>query len=228
MPEAPTLKEPPSPAELLKLEHMTQVTHHSDGTFTYNPSAKVRSRIVYNPDGSFTVFPADIESLPPLAKLAKESRLVRFVLRLVGLFTLALWTVIGFLLWVPLLTRMITIFFGALIAAMVSGRDPTDAKNHLDFAAAFYIRGFMLIKDAIAGVPHRSGPFFVPQQEHWYKIARELIFAIIFWISLAILWSTILNRLFTLASFTPTSIAFLVIAALIIAFVWRRSRTAPP
>lgn len=68
---------------------------------------------------------------------------------LIEFFILGIWAVLGFLLWIPLLTRMMTAFVGTVIMSLYTNSDITRAKTSLEAAVTFYSRGFRLISDAL-------------------------------------------------------------------------------
>jgi len=77
---------------------------------------------------------------------------VRVVHFLVHLIVLAVWAVIGFVLWIPFLTRMILIFTGAVIVTIYKNSNPTRAQRALEAAIRFYIHGFEIISARCVGI----------------------------------------------------------------------------
>jgi hypothetical protein len=94
------------------------------------------------------------------------------------------------------MTRMILVFFSAVVSTMFTGRDPTHARLSLDYAITFYSRGFHLIRDSMRGTLHKSGPYIIPEGEHWGRVLRELAFAILFWIGIFLFWEAVTGRIF--------------------------------
>ncbi len=64
---------------------------------------------------------------------------------------LAVWAVLGFLLWVPLLIRAILGFSLSLSQSMLVGSRPEEAGRILMDSVGFYRRGFSVAVDAIRG-----------------------------------------------------------------------------
>ena len=72
---------------------------------------------------------------------------------------LALWAVVGFLFWVPLLLRSMLEFTLALIQSMLEGARPVQAGRVLRDTVDFYRRGFLVAIEAVFGKlpePERS------------------------------------------------------------------------
>jgi hypothetical protein len=140
--------------------------------------------------------------LPELAKPTAlsvphhDSIFIRRLITGIGFTLLGLWAVIGFLLWVPLMGRMIAIFFSAIISTMFTGRDPTQARMALDYAVTFYSRGFELIDASMSGTLRNNGPFLIPEGEHLWRVLRELLFAILFWLGIIFFWKALTHGIF--------------------------------
>lgn len=142
----------------------------------------------------------DAKSSEQLAKALQEthkrlegSRFVKVLTAVINFIVLLIWTVLSFLLWIPLLTRMIVVFTTAIISSMFTGRDPTDAKRHLEFATLFYSRGFALIRDSMHGQLEKSGPFVIPRAKHMHRVAWELVFSVTFWAGIFLVWYGIIT-----------------------------------
>jgi len=125
-----------------------------------------------------------------------DSRFIRSLVTVIGFILLFFWLLLGFVLWVPLMGRMILIFFSAVVSSMFTGRDPTHARVALDYAITFYSRGFELINSSMHGNLQRSGPFVIPEGEHFGRVLRELLFATLFWLGIIFFWEGFANRLF--------------------------------
>ena len=71
------------------------------------------------------------------------------------------WATVGFVLWVPLLVRMIIYFIGVVSAASFRGMDLSHARSGLDFAIEFYVNGFRI---ALTTLDKKLlSPVFIPQ-----------------------------------------------------------------
>src|SRR5439155_15975451 len=64
----------------------------------------------------------------------------------VYVFVGLLWAVIGFVIWVPFLTRMILIFTAAVVKSVYSESNMHNAERGLDAAVTLYIRGFQRVE----------------------------------------------------------------------------------
>ena len=107
-----------------------------------------------------------------------------WIVRIVCGFVIAIWAVLGFLLWVPLLTRMIFVFTATVVTSMYTGHDPTHARHALEAAMSFYSRGFALIFDSMQGDLQKHGPFIIPESAHMARMLWELIFSVLFWLGI--------------------------------------------
>lgn len=107
-----------------------------------------------------------------------------WIVRVVSVFVIAIWVVLGFLLWIPLLTRMIFVFVAAVISSMYTGHDPTHARHALEAAMSFYSRGFVLILDSMKGNLQKHGPFAIPETTHLSRMLWELAFSVFFWLGI--------------------------------------------
>lgn len=114
--------------------------------------------------------------------------IVRFI---VTAITLIIWGVVGFVLWIPLLTRMIAYFVSMIAASSFISTNVAVAQQRLNYAIEFYINGFRKI---IGVMTKTSSDEEVLQNtlptrlEEFFKvIATDLIWTIIFWL-LFIYW----------------------------------------
>lgn len=132
-------------------------------------------------------YTSDPSPRPPRDKVY-DTWPVRIIMAVAGVICLIIWTIFGFLVWLPLMSRMITTFSTAVMSAMITGRDPSDAKHLLDYASTFYVRGFMVIMDAMRGTLHLSGPYIRPAPKHAGRMLMELVFCLMFWIGIVGSW----------------------------------------
>lgn len=119
--------------------------------------------------------------------------LVRIITGFVLIVVTMIWTVVGFLLWVPFLTRMMLIFMAAVVTTIYRNSDPSKAKMGLEHAMTFYIRGFEMI---FASMQNRlEGRQFNPESPKisWVRVLIEVGFAVFFWGGIAIWWAVALN-----------------------------------
>jgi hypothetical protein len=101
-------------------------------------------------------------------------------------WTMMIWTIIGFLCWIPLLTRMTAVFSTRIIISAISQSE--DDGNHLrsnfEDAIGFYLRGFNYIyrvfndrdrnRRTTTGTMRRD-PI------KWGRVCIELSYTVIFW-----------------------------------------------
>jgi hypothetical protein len=116
---------------------------------------------------------------------------ISFVTAIVTVIVLGIWLVVGFLLWIPLLTRMMLIFIAAIIASLYSNKDPTNAQLGLEKAIRFYAEGVETILSTMRG--GARGKPFVQDNVNIGRALKELVIAAGFWIFLILGWSVFLN-----------------------------------
>lgn len=68
--------------------------------------------------------------------------LVRIVMVLVLLVALAVWAVVGFIFWIPLLIRATSVFSTSLVHSAITNQKPSNLGAGLEAAAGFYFNGF--------------------------------------------------------------------------------------
>lgn len=97
---------------------------------------------------------------------------------------LALWAVIGFIFWVPLLLRSMVRFSMALSGSMLSGEEPVEAGRILRDTVSFYRRGFTVAIGAVFG-DERNEPARPKGKKVARKSTREFTFELlgvgVFW-----------------------------------------------
>ncbi len=103
--------------------------------------------------------------------------------------TIAIWTVLGFLCWVPLLVRMTASFSVAILYCTLTNADSSYLRDPLDGAITFYSRGFSMIITILS--PNREdlpiGSRFEFQGE---RVLLEIAWAVVFWASILFLFLT--------------------------------------
>lgn len=88
------------------------------------------------------------------------------------------WCVIGFVLWLPLLVRVISFYVASVVAATYSRRDARPAERALHHAMGFYSNGFKQIWPGHVAV---QGGDDISEPWNWAEIGKELIWAVLFW-----------------------------------------------
>jgi len=92
---------------------------------------------------------------------------------------LALWAVVGFIFWVPLLFRSMFKFTFALSQGMLQGVKPDEAGRILRETVEFYRRGFTVAVDAVFGKPQKPKQPQVRLRPSGFLF--ELGVAVVFW-----------------------------------------------
>ena len=114
--------------------------------------------------------------------------ILKVVKSIVGFIVIVSWAIVGFILWLPLLTRMMAYFTGFVAAASFRKLNLSHAKDSLNFAIEFYINGFRRIliilgSDSIdpAALPTLKNDQPTSLVDFLKSIAADIIWAIIFW-----------------------------------------------
>jgi hypothetical protein len=98
-------------------------------------------------------------------------------------FILLVWMVLGFILWIPLLTRVIAAYVATIVASLYTQHDPTAARIGLQTAVGFYANGFTQISkhldDARNGVTPISAAS--PKATNLTQVALEIGWSFVFW-----------------------------------------------
>ena len=109
------------------------------------------------------------------------SKIIVFIRMSVLLITLVIWSFIGFIFWIPLLGRTISVFSFSILHANITGNDAPYYSGALDKAVLFYIDGFRKIIESmkthsLGGEPQMEIPTF-----DWTRLVIETTITIIFW-----------------------------------------------
>jgi hypothetical protein len=92
---------------------------------------------------------------------------------------LAVWAVIGFLLWVPLMLRSMVRFSVSLAESMLQGAKPAEAGRILRETVEFYRRGFTVAIDAVFGPPPKKQE--AESRLTLRRILLEILWAVVIW-----------------------------------------------
>src|SRR5712691_4674925 len=133
----------------------------------------------------------NVATLPvrPQSEPPREMRgLVLIIHYVVHCVVLVVWSVVGFLLWVPFLTRMILVFTGAVITTIYKNTDPTKAQKGLEAGVRFYIHGFELILASMRNELARDRVFEEASEIGLFKVLVEVAIAIVFWAGITLTW----------------------------------------
>jgi hypothetical protein len=121
------------------------------------------------------------------------NNLVKVVMGLMFVVVVFAWSVIGFLLWIPLLVRATTVFSAMVVHATMSGQRLDGLRGHLEAACRFYPNGFKIAYEVI-NLPSNNHP--TPVQVHYGRVAAESIWTVLFWaIFLAIFHPSLLRKI---------------------------------
>ena len=118
------------------------------------------------------------------------NHIIAFIRMAVLVITLIIWFFIGFIFWVPLLARTISVFSLSMLHANITGTDSSYYSSVLDKAVIFYVSGFSRIMEtmqlrSLNDETHLSMPTF-----HWTRFAIEVATTIIFWGFVILMFST--------------------------------------
>lgn len=107
------------------------------------------------------------------------------------LVTAAVWAIIGFIFWVPLLARSTAVFSALILYVTLTNQDHTRLGYQLEVATRFYIEGFRRIFESLfkrVGAPPTGEPIKLQP----LRVLLETMWTIGFW-SLALFFSKSLD-----------------------------------
>ncbi len=109
---------------------------------------------------------------------------IKVVTFLIFLVALVVWAIIGFIFWIPMLTRATTVFAGMILYATLTGQKADALREYLRLASGFYPDGFRITKDAL--YPTDTGA--TPSEIEFYpgRFILEFFWTIVFWVG--VLW----------------------------------------
>jgi hypothetical protein len=121
---------------------------------------------------------------PPTTRLAEY--LIEGVYAAIFAITLAVWTVVGFVVWVPLLVRTTSIMAATVFYAVLVGDQGRVAvvERGVHFAVHFYVRGFRHFFDFYEQRHHPETPtgLLEPLSElKWNRVAVECVWVFVVW-----------------------------------------------
>ena len=126
---------------------------------------------------------------------AMSERLIKIVKLIVTLIVFAIWSIVGFVLWIPLLTRMIAYFVSFIAASSFREMNIKHAQDSLNSAIEFYINGFRRIRHVMidkypepATLPTMDNSLPVDFLDFFKSVAADIGWAIIFWVIVSISW----------------------------------------
>jgi len=98
---------------------------------------------------------------------------------------LAIWAIVGFICWIPLLARTTASLAAAVLVSTISRSDPSHLKLHFENAVSFYSRGFDTIFRVLGSerTPSWSADETKSPGVQWEKVLLELGWTVFFWAS---------------------------------------------
>jgi len=97
------------------------------------------------------------------------------------LLTLAVWAIVGFFFWIPLLARSVAIYCAVLLSTTLTAKDIRPAAGQLQFAIGFWVAGFRNVLDTFHTMEKgQAGAVTTGSLEFW-PVIRELAWSFIFW-----------------------------------------------
>jgi len=107
------------------------------------------------------------------------------------IFVLLIWTVIGFLFWIPLLARTIAIYTSILLIDNITEKwsNSKDYTERLETSTRFYATGFVNIIDALYGEQEKA-PYSNKERFDFGRLFVEALWCAGFWGSVILLYVT--------------------------------------
>ena len=103
----------------------------------------------------------------------------------VFIIVLLVWTFIGFIFWIPLLTRTTALFSAGILISLFSQtpeRSMVHFKFALEVAISFYIEGYRQVFKALYPKKQNGISFFIDYIEFdWIRFIWESVWTAIFW-----------------------------------------------
>jgi len=109
---------------------------------------------------------------------------IKFIKIVAMLISLAVWTVIGFIFWVPLLARSIFAFSISVLYVTLTRQNPHRIGYQLSIAASFYVMGFINIIEAIFPPNSAENVKEEDLEVHFVELLFEILWSAFCWITL--------------------------------------------
>jgi tetratricopeptide (TPR) repeat protein len=117
------------------------------------------------------------------------------IYKITYLFVWGMWAVIGFIFWIPLLSRATATLSGAILYSTVTESNPAHIKTSFESAVSFYMRGFKTIENVYS--PAEETLYSKNQdksvESKWWKILIEICWTCLFWGTLFIGISSVVS-----------------------------------
>jgi hypothetical protein len=108
--------------------------------------------------------------------------ITRAVMLVILCMTLAVWAVIGFIFWIPLLVRVTTVFSAMVIHAAITQQGPGQLRDSLETASGFYPLGFRVAIETLynpnAGLGSRRASYDLGIG----RVLVEVLWTVAFWL----------------------------------------------
>lgn len=114
--------------------------------------------------------------------------LEEYVHRGIRYLVLGVWAVVGFIMWVPLLARMIALYVASVTASLYTRHDPTSARLALATSINFYSAGFRQISEQLNKTIPEHSPVLSNETTDWMAVLKEMLFTVLFWASVLLLF----------------------------------------
>jgi hypothetical protein len=109
------------------------------------------------------------------------------IIRYIALgINLAVWTVVGFICWIPLLARTTAALAAAILVSTISQSDPRYLRANFENAVSFYSRGYEAIYRVLGSrsIWEEDASVATPEIK-WDRVFLELFWTLIFWGTIA-------------------------------------------
>ncbi|MBT8336926.1 MAG: hypothetical protein KJO11_10000 [Gemmatimonadetes bacterium] len=158
---------------------------NSPPTGTLDPTARATPSIRYRGLAEPTI----VAEAPAEGRVRPAA--LEWLSRGVLVVVVAIWAVVGAVVWLPLLVRAMVRFSIALVPATLDGTHPEAAAQRLRGAVDFYRRGFIAAAAAVGGRP--TGPALPARRKRDGGMVREVVWAAVIWYAvlavIGVVWS---------------------------------------
>ncbi len=107
---------------------------------------------------------------------------IKLIWLVLFLFTTAIWSVVGFIFWIPLLARSTAVFSSLILYVTLTNQDHHALGYQLEIAARFYVDGYRHIYDVFYDGPANPPPSGKPLELEPWGILLVTLWTIGFWV----------------------------------------------
>ena len=135
------------------------------------------------PPSSAANQPVPIGIATRLAPTARKGFLLTVVVGVIGVIVLAVWSIVGLYLWIPLLIRTSIAYSAAVVGSVLSGNSLVHAERALNEAIVLYIKGFTLIIGSLRRIltDAINVPTAATVPVSWKRALIEFVMATLMW-----------------------------------------------